>query len=329
MSEDKNIKNELNENTDILADYHSMFLPEYLQVDGPSQVLTVLNIDEIKPFPNHPFYVIDDEAMEKLAESIKTVGMIHPVFVRKLEEGGYEMISGHRRKRACELNGIKEIQARVFDITRDEATVLLVDSNLQRDRILPSEKAFAYKMKMDALKRQGMRTDLTSCPVGTKLRSDEKLAESVKDSARQIQRYVRLTELVPDLLDKVDKEEIAMRPAVELSYLSPEEQLSVCDSLENYAIKPSHVQTILMRKLHNEGKLDSDKIDEILSEDKPNQAEKLVIKDPEIISKVPGKSPSEQVAFVVKAIEFYSNFLAEKEKKDKAVSARVRDDYIR
>ena len=225
-------------------------------------------ISEINDFPNHPFKVKMDENMSDLVDSIKEHGVLVPALVRPKEDGTYEMVAGHRRKFASELADLEEIPCIIRDLTDDEATLIMVDSNLQRERILPSEKAFAYKMKLEAMKRQGQRTDLTSRPVGEKLYSVDALGKEVNESARQIHRYIRLTELIQPILDMVDDNKIAMRPAVELSYLSKTEQDVLLDTMQLEDCTPSHAQAIKMRKFSEEGRLNEDVILSILSEEK-------------------------------------------------------------
>ena len=252
-------------------------------------------INEIMDFPNHPYKVIDNDEMKELSESIKENGLIIPVIVRPKKKGGYEMISGHRRKRATELAGITKIKAIVKDLTDDEAIIMMVDSNQnQREEVLPSEKAFAYKMKMEALKRQGKRNALTSCPMDTKLRTDEIMAEEVGESARNIQRYIRLTELIPKILVMVDEKQIAFRPAVEISFLTRKEQRWLLDSMRYNDATPSLAQTIKMKKLSKEGKLDEDEIELIMSEEKANQVEKIKINKEKIQSVLPKKNMSQE-----------------------------------
>ena len=234
-------------------------------------------LELIDDFPDHPFKVRDDEDMQQLVESIKERGVITPATVRQKEDGRYELVSGHRRKRACELAGFETLRSEIVDLNRDEATILMVESNFQRSEILPSEKAFAYKMRLDAMKRQGQRTDLTSRPVGKKL-SVSQIADEVVDSERQIHRYVRLTNLVPELLEFVDEGRIKMRPAVELSYLDEDCQRDVVDEIDMNDATPSHDQTIRMRKFFDEGKLTTEAIQAIMSEEKPNQKEKIVLR---------------------------------------------------
>ena len=229
-----------------------------------------LPIDKLKPFDGHPFYVKDDDDMEQLTESIRQQGVLNPIMVRSLDTGDYEVISGHRRLHACKKAGIEMIPAFIYFMDRNEAVVAMVDSNLHREKLLPSEKAFAYKMKMDAMKHQG-----TSRQLGTKLRSDEEIAETAGESARQIQRYIRLTNLNPGILEKVDSGEIALTPAVELSYLDHDAQKIVLDAMQQEDCTPSYSQSVRMRKLYNTYQLDVETIYEIMAEDKANQREKI------------------------------------------------------
>lgn len=278
-------------------------------------------VSQIKNFPDHPYKVKDDENMAELVESVKTRGLIQPVLVRPIENGMYEMVSGHRRKRAFEIAGIEKIPARVQNLTRDEAILSMVDSNLQRDEILPSEKAFAFKMRLEAMKRQGQRTDLTSRPMGEKLknkRAGEVLGEAVGESERQVQRFIRLTNLVPEMLDLVDDKKIAMRPAVEISYLTPEEQMDLADAIEAEQCTPSHDQTLRMKRFSQEGKLTKEAINAIMSEEKPNQKEKSPFRDSRISNAIPKAIPKEQqLQFVIKAIEHYTLFLQRSRNRDR------------
>ena len=234
-------------------------------------------IEQISDFPEHPFKIQDDEQMQKLIDSIQDYGVITPVVARKIGEECYELISGHRRKYACKMLGIDRLPVIVRDLSRDEAVISMVDSNLQREHILPSEKAFAYKMKMEAMKRQGARTDLTSSPMGTKLRTDEIIASEAGESRNQIQRYIRLTELTSELLELVDQGRIAFRPAVELSYLTEDEQRDLWETIDSEEVTPSLSQAIRMKELSREGKLDMDAIFDIMREEKPNQKEQVKI----------------------------------------------------
>ena len=240
-----------------------------------------IDISKISNFPDHPFKVNDDEKMQDMVKSIKEYGVILPVIVRPKEDGTYEMISGHRRKRACELAGVKQIRCIVKNLSDDEATILMVDSNIQREEILPSEKAFAYKMKLEAMKHQGKNIDIddneTSRPLDGKLESAEIMGQEVGESARTIQRYIRLTKLIPELLDEVDSKRIAFRPAVELSYLSDENQYVVLNKLEFDEVSPSLSQAIILKKMEQEGTITEEKIEELLDKEKPNQKEFIKI----------------------------------------------------
>lgn len=273
-------------------------------------------LTEIDDFPDHPFKVRDDEDMAQLVESVKERGVITPATVRQKEDGRYELISGHRRKRACELAGFETLRCEVVDLNRDEATILMVESNYQRSQILPSEKAFAYKMRLEAMKRQGQRTDLTSRPVGNKL-SVTQVADEVGDSERQIHRYVRLTNLVPELLDYVDEGRIKMRPAVELSYLDEDSQRDVVDEIDLNDATPSHDQTIRMRKFFDDGKLTTEAIQAIMSEEKPNQKEKIVLRGDRVRQLIPKNVPVSQTEdFVCKALEHYNKYLKPRAERD-------------
>ncbi len=304
-----------------LSSFDDLFHTDESREDLKRERLMDVPISKINDFPNHPYKVKDDENMTELVESIKTRGLIQPVLVRPIEDGMYEMVSGHRRKRAFEIAGIEMIPARVQNLTRDEAILSMVDSNLQRDEILPSEKAFAFKMRLEAMKRQGQRTDLTSRPMGDKLegkRSGEILGEAVGESERQVQRYIRLTNLVPEMLDLVDDKKIAMRPAVEISYLTPEEQLNLADAIDAEQCTPSHDQTLRMKRFSQEGKLTKEAIEAIMSEEKPNQREKSPFRDTRISKAIPKAIPKEQQCeFVIKAIEHYTLFLQRSRNRDR------------
>ena len=274
-------------------------------------------LELIDDFPDHPFKVRDDEDMMQLVESVKERGVITPATVRQKEDGRYELVSGHRRKRACELAGFETLRSEIVDLNRDEATILMVESNFQRSEILPSEKALAYKMRLEAMKRQGQRTDLTLSPVGTKLRTADELAQECGDSRNQIHRYVRLTNLVPELLEFVDEGRIKMRPAVELSYLDEDCQRDVVDEIDLNDATPSHDQTIRMRKLFNEGNLTTEAIHAVMSEEKPNQKEKIVLRGDRVRQLIPKNIPVSQTEdFVCKALEHYNKFLRNRAERD-------------
>lgn len=280
-------------------------------------------LELIDDFPDHPFKVRDDEDMMQLVESVKERGVITPATVRQKEDGRYELVSGHRRKRACELAGFETLRSEIVDLNRDEATILMVESNFQRSEILPSEKAFAYKMRLEAMKRQGFRSDLTSDPVGQKF-SVEKIADNSNDSKTQIQRYIRLTNLVPELLEFVDEGRIKMRPAVELSYLDEDCQRDVVDEIDLNDATPSHDQTIRMRKLFSEGNLTTEAIHAVMSEEKPNQKEKIVLRGDRVRQLIPKNIPVSQTEdFVCKALEHYNKFLSSKYPSDGVISRIV------
>ena len=278
-------------------------------------------LELIDDFPDHPFKVRDDEDMQQLVESIKERGVITPATVRQKEDGRYELVSGHRRKRASELAGFETLRCEVVDLNRDEATILMVESNFQRSQILPSEKAFAYKMRLEAMKRQaGRPSKENGVPVGHNSivgKSREILASESQDSNTQIQRYVRLTNLVPELLEFVDEGRIKMRPAVELSYLDEDCQRDVVDEIDLNDATPSHDQTIRMRKLFNEGNLTTEAIHAVMSEEKPNQKEKIVLRGDRVRQLIPKNIPVSQTEnFVCKALEYYNKFLRNRAERD-------------
>ena len=295
-----------------------LFSTQELRDDAKLSKIRDIPIELIDDFPDHPFKVRDDEDMIQLVESVKERGVITPATVRQKEDGRYELISGHRRKRACELAGFEALRCEVVDLDRDAATVLMVESNYQRSQILPSEKAFAYKMRLEAMKRQGQRSDLTLSPVGTKFdRSSEAITEETGDSRNQIHRYIRLTNLVQELLDLVDEGKIKMRPAVELSYLDEDSQRAVVDEIDLNQCTPSHDQTIRMRKFFTEGKLTPEVVSAIMGEEKPNQREKIVLRGDKVRSLIPKNIPVSQTEdYVVKALEHYSRFLRQRAERD-------------
>ena len=278
-------------------------------------------LTEIDNFPDHPFKVRDDEDMLQLVESVKERGVITPATVRQKEDGRYELVSGHRRKRACELAGFETLRCEVVDLDRDAATVLMVESNYQRSQILPSEKAFAYKMRLEAMKRQaGRPSKENASPLATNFaqgRSDTELGEQVGESKDQVRRYIRLTNLVPELLDLVDEGKIKMRPAVELSYLDEDSQRAVVDEIDLNQCTPSHDQTIRMRKFFTDGKLTPEVVSAIMGEEKPNQREKIVLRGDKVRSLIPKNIPVSQTEdYVVKALEHYSRFLRQRAERD-------------
>lgn len=290
--------------------------------DDKKEKVETIDISLIDDFKEHPFKVIENDELKSLEESIQTSGVLSPVIVRPKDDGRYEMISGHRRKFACNKLGIETIPCLVKKLTDDEATIFMVDSNLQREKLLPSEKAFAYKMKYEALKHQGtsLPQDTTLRPVGTKLRSDSILAEEVNESARQIQRYIRLTNLVPELLEMVDNAEcglspsIAFRPAVELSYLMEDEQRDLVDFIDDEEATPSLAQAIKMKKISQDGNLDIDTIHEIMEEQKANQITKFKIPEEKLMKVIPKNVDRSNVEdFVIKACEYYSKHLRQRD----------------
>ena len=293
----------------LLTSVDSLFTTQQERDEANLKKIYDIPISEIDDFPDHPYQVKDDEDMDWLVESVKERGVITPATVRKKEDGRYEMVSGHRRKRACELAGLETLRCEIADLTRDEAIILMVESNLQRSHILPSEKGFAYKMRLDAMNRQGKRSDLTSRPVGEKL-SVEEMSEELGDSARQIHRYIRLTYLVPELLEYVDDGRMKMRPAVELSFLDEESQRDVVDRIEETEVFPSHAQAIRMRALFNEGNLDYDRVSQIMDETKPNQVQKYKFSFEKLRPYIPDAySGGKAEEYVIKALAYYGRFL--------------------
>ena len=299
-----------------LTAYDDLFQTDESREEAKLSKIRDIPIAEIDEFPDHPFKVLMDEDMEQLVDSIRRNGVMTPATVRLKEDGRYELISGHRRKKACELAGLDTLKCEVKELTLDEAIIVMVESNLQRSTILPSEKAFAYKMRLEAMNRQGQRTDLTSRPVGNKL-SVTQVADEVGDSERQIHRYVRLTNLVPELLDYVDEGRIKMRPAIELSYLDEDSQRDVVDEIDLNDATPSHDQTIRMRKFFDDGKLTTEAIQAIMSEEKPNQKEKIVLRGDRVRQLIPKNVPISQTEdFVCKALEHYNKYLKQRAERD-------------
>ncbi|RKJ77285.1 ParB/RepB/Spo0J family partition protein [Butyricicoccus sp. 1XD8-22] len=296
-----------------LTAYDDLFETDQSREEAALSKIRDIPLAEIDEFPDHPFKVLMDEDMEQLVDSIKRSGVMTPATVRLKEDGRYELISGHRRKKACELAGLETLKCEVKELTRDEAIIVMVESNLQRSAILPSEKAFAYKMRLEAMNRQGKRTDLTCSPVGNKLqgvKSSDELAEKVGESKNQIFRYIRLTELVPEILQMVDERQIAFRPAVEISYLTEGQQYTLLEAMEYNDATPSLAQAIKMKKFMQDGKLTDEVIQSIMQEEKPNQKEKPAFKDERITKLIPKSIPRGQEAdFVVKALEFYNRHL--------------------
>ena len=310
------MKNEKNIDLGLTA-YDEMFMTDQERAETKLPRIYDLPLDQIDDFPDHPFQVRMDEDMDQLVQSIKERGLITPITVRPKEDGRYEIVSGHRRKTACELAGLPTIKAEIREMTRDEAIILMVESNLQRSVILPSEKAFSYKMRLEAMKRQGQRTDLTSSPVETKLRSTEQIAQTVSDSRAQIDRYIRLTELVPELLQMVDEGKIAMRPAVEISYLTKKEQQYLVDAIEYADCTPSHAQAIRMRAFSKDGVLGQHVIDNILNEEKPNQVERISLRYNDARRYIPANVPYNKTGeYILKALEFYQKHLERQKDRD-------------
>lgn len=293
-----------------LTAYDELFMDDTGRAEVKLPRIHDIPISEIDDFPDHPFKVRLDEDMDQLVQSIKDNGLITPITLRQKEDGRYEIVSGHRRRKACELAGFDTVKAEIKELTRDEAIILMVESNFQRSQILPSEKAFSYKMRLEAIKRQGQRTDLTSCPVGTKFDSGNVAGKENGDGRRQVYRYIRLTELVPQLLYLVDEGKIAMRPAVELSYLAKEEQKSLSDVIARADATPSHAQAIMLREYSAEGKLTPELMEVMLGEEKPNQKEKISFRTDKLRKYIPSSIPYEKTEdYVFKALEYYHRHL--------------------
>ena len=296
-----------------LTAYDDLFQTDESREEAKLSKIRDIPISEIDEFPDHPFKVLMDEDMEQLVESIKRNGVMTPATVRLKEDRRYELISGHRRKKACELAGLETLKCEVKELTRDEAIIVMVESNLQRSVILPSEKAFAYKMRLEAMNRQGQRTDLTSSPLDNKLKgttSAQQVSKNSRDSQPQIYRFIRLTELVPEILQMVDERQIAFRPAVEISYLTEEQQYTLLEAMEYNDATPSLAQAIKMKKYNQDGKLTSEVIQSIMEEEKPNQKEKPAFRDERITKLIPKTVPrGQETDFVVKALEFYNRHL--------------------
>jgi len=304
-----------NKRTEIkLTAYDDLFETDQSREEAKLSKIRDIPISQIDEFPDHPFKVLMDEDMEQLVDSIKRSGVMTPATVRLKEDGRYELISGHRRKKACELVGLETLKCEVKELTRDEAIIVMVESNLQRTTILPSEKAFAYKMRLEAMKRQAGRPPKENAsPMATNLskgRSDEELGELVGESKDQIRRYIRLTELVPEILQMVDDRQIAFRPAVEISYLTEEQQYTLLEAMSYNDATPSLAQAIKMKKFNQDGKLTNEVIQSIMEEEKPNQKEKPAFRDERITKLIPKSVPrGQETDFVVKALEFYNRHL--------------------
>ena len=294
-----------------LTGYDELFMNDRERAENKLPKIYDIPLTEIDDFPDHPFQVRLDEDMDQLVESVKSRGVITPITLRRKEDGRYEIVSGHRRRKACELAGLETVPAEIKELTRDEAIILMVESNLQRSVILPSEKAFSYKMRLEAMKRQGQRTDLTSSPVGTKFeRTSDEITAETGDSRNQIHRYIRLTELVPELLAMVDEGRIALRPAVELSYLTSPEQQALLETMGMTDATPSHAQAIKLRSYSKEGKLSPEVIEVIMCEEKPNQREKINIRYDVARRYIPSNVPYEKTGeFILRALEYYHRHL--------------------
>lgn len=297
-----------------LTAYDDLFQTDESRAEAALSKIRDIPLSEIDEFPDHPFKVLMDEDMEQLVESIKRNGVMTPATVRLKDDGRYELISGHRRKKACELAGLETLKCEVKNLTRDEAIIIMVESNLQRSVILPSEKAFAYKMRLEAMKRQaGRPTKDNYSPLGNNsdfATSSDELAEKVGESKNQIFRFIRLTELVPEILQMVDEKQIAFRPAVEISYLAEEQQYTLLEAMSYNDATPSLAQAIKMKKFNQDGKLTDEVIQSIMEEEKPNQKEKPAFRDERITKLIPKTVPKgQETDFVVKALEFYNRHL--------------------
>ena len=301
-----------------LGTVDDMFTTQEMRDDEKIARIHEIPLDEIDEFPEHPYKVKDDEDMMNLVESIRENGVLTPATARKKEDGRYEMLSGHRRWRACQILGMDTLRCEIVELDRDAATIFMCDSNLQRTTILPSEKAFAYKMRMEALNRQGKRSDLTLCPMGTKLDSGEVIASEQGDSRRQVFRYIRLTELIPQLLEMVDDNKIALRPAVEISYLPKNLQKELLENIEMEACTPSHDQTLRMRNLLRQNKLTPEVITMIMQEEKPNQKEKIILRDDRTRNLLPKNLPvSQREEYIIKALEHYGRYLKKQREQER------------
>ncbi len=294
-----------------LTAYDEMFMTDKERAEAKLPRIYDIPLDQIDDFPDHPFKVRMDEDMDQLVQSIKERGLITPITLRTTDDGRYEIVSGHRRKKACELAGLPTIKAEIREMSRDEAIILMVESNLQRSVILPSEKAFSYKLRLEAMKRlPGRPSKENVSPVGTNFRSDEIMAQEVGDSRNQINRYIRLTELIPDLLQMVDHGKIAVRPAVEISDLTKTEQTDLGEAFEYADCTPSHAQAIRMRAFSKDGALGPHVIGNILNEEKPNQVEKISLRYHDARRYIPDSVPYNKTGeYIMKALEFYQRYL--------------------
>ena len=300
-----------------LTGFAELFMNDEGRAESRLPRIYDIPLSEIDDFPNHPFKVKMDEDMNQLVQSVKERGVITPITLRQKEDGRYEIVSGHRRRKACELAGLDSVPAEIKELSRDEAIILMVESNLQRSIILPSEKAFSYKMRLEAMKRQGQRTDLTSGPVVQKFSRDA-LGDKAEESGRQISRYIRLTELIPELLDMVDENKIAFRPAVELSYLTETEQHNLLNSISYNDATPSLPQAIRLKEFSKARKLSAEVIEAILGEEKPNQKEKISFKAERLRPYIPSSVPLEKTEdYIIKALEYYQR-ARERQKREQA-----------
>lgn len=301
-----------------LTGLDELFMDDKERAESKLPKIHEIPLSEIDEFPNHPFHVRLDEDMDQLVESIKERGIITPVTLRQKPDGRYEIVSGHRRTKACELAGLTTVKAEIKELSRDEAIILMVESNLQRTTILPSEKAFSYKMRLEAMNRQGQRTDLTSTPVVSKSRSNEMLGEVGGESREQVRRYIRLTNLIPPLLDLVDSGKIAFRPAVELSYLTEEEQNGLLDSINSEQSTPSLAQALKMKEFSQNGRLNADVILSIMCEQKPNQKEKISFQSERLKPFIPKNFTVKQTEdYVIKALEYYHRYQLRQKERDR------------
>ena len=303
-----------------MTGYAELFMTDQERKDRTLPKIEDIPLRRIDDFPNHPFQVRMDEDMQQLVESIRERGLITPIILRKKGEDQYEIVSGHRRRKACEILGYKTIKAEVREMTRDEAIIMMVESNLQRSVILPSEKAFSYKMRLDAMKRQGIRNDLTSSPVGMKSVGKQSLdivGEAAGDSRNQVHRYIRLTELIPPLLNLVDEGKIALRPAVELSYLKKDEQKMLMEAIEYTQCTPSHAQAIRLRAFSIDGALGPHVIENVMNEEKPNQKERISVRYADVRKYIPSNVPFNKTGdYIMKALDFYQRY-QERKKNDR------------
>jgi ParB family chromosome partitioning protein len=302
-----------------LPSLSDLFSSQEERDDAKLKRIYEIPLDEIDPFPDHPFKVRDDEDMQNLVESVKANGVLTPATVRKKEDGRYELLSGHRRHRACKIAGIPTLRCEVVEMTRDEGTIFMVESNFQRSKILPSEKAFAYKMRLEAMNRQGKRSDLTTTPMESKFRSNEEIGRTAGESREQVRRYIRLTELLPEILDMVDEGQIALRPAVELSYIPKLSQGLLWESMEMESCTPSHAQAIRMRRMSEEGKLTPEAMEAILTEEKPNQKERIILRGERFRNLFPPDLPvSKREDYIAAAMEFYGRHRQRQRERDDA-----------